>query len=141
MNGLINGDFCISMSWSGDYAVAEARARAVGQHVNLAFTVPREGAGLSFDAWLIPADAPHPQAAIEWLNYLMEPKVIAAVTNEIQYGNDNVASDPYVDPEILHNSAIYPTPEVEARLYGSKEVSAQLERLRTRVWMKVKTGI
>ena len=141
MNGLINGDFCISMSWSGDYAVAEARARAVGQHVNLAFTVPREGAGLSFDAWLIPADAPHPQAAIEWLNYLMEPKVIAAVTNQIEYGNDNVASDPYVDPEILHNSAIYPTPEVEARLYGSKEVSAPLERLRTRVWMKVKTGI
>jgi putrescine transport system substrate-binding protein len=141
MNGLINGDFCVSMSWSGDYAVAEARARAVGQRVNLAFTVPREGAGLSFDAWLIPADAPHPQAALEWLNYLMEPKVIAAVTDQIDYGNDNVAANPFVDPEILHNPAIYPTPELEKRLYGSKEVSAQLERLRTRVWMKVKTGI
>lgn len=141
MNGLINGDFCISMSWSGDYAVAEARARAVGERVDLAFTVPREGANLSFDAWLIPADAPHPQAALEWLNYLMEPKVIAAITNHIRYGNDNLASDPFVDPKILHNPAIYPTPEVEARLYGSKEVSAQLERLRTRVWMKVKTGI
>jgi putrescine transport system substrate-binding protein len=47
MNGLINGDFCIAMSWSGDYAVAEARARAVGRRVNLAFTVPSEGANLS----------------------------------------------------------------------------------------------
>jgi putrescine transport system substrate-binding protein len=141
MNGLINGDFCISMSWSGDYAVAEARARAVGQRVNLAFTVPREGANLSFDAWLIPADAPHPQAALEWLNYLMEPKVIAAVTNYIHYGNDNLAADPYVDPKILHDPTIYPTPQLEARLYRSKEVSAQLERLRTRVWMKIKTGI
>lgn len=141
MNGLINGDFCISMSWSGDYAVAEGRARAAGRHIDLSFTVPREGAGLSFDAWLIPADAPHPQAALEWLNYLMEPKVIAAVTNQIDYGNDNLAAAPFVDPEILNNPAIYPTPEVEARLYGSKEVSAQLERLRTRVWMKVKTGV
>ncbi|HEX3842846.1 MAG TPA: extracellular solute-binding protein [Steroidobacteraceae bacterium] len=141
MNGLINGDFCISMSWSGDYAVAEARARAAGRRVDLAFTVPREGANLSFDAWLIPADAPHPEAAIAWLNYLMEPKVIAAVTNQIDYGNDNLAAAPFVDPEILHNPAIYPTPELEARLYGSKEVSAPLERLRTRVWMKVKTGI
>jgi putrescine transport system substrate-binding protein len=141
MNGLINGDFCISMSWSADYAQAEARARAVGQRVNLAFTVPREGANLSFDAWLIPADAPHPQAALEWLNYLMEPKVIAAITNQIHYGNDNLAADPYVDPEILHDPKIYPTPQLEARLYPSKEVSAQLERLRTRVWMKVKTGI
>ena len=141
MNGLINGDFCISMSWSGDYAVAEARARAAGRRVDLAFTVPREGANLSFDAWLIPADAPHPQEALAWLNYLMEPKVIAAVTNQIDYGNDNLAAAPYVAPEILRNPAIYPTPELEGRLYGSKEVSAQLERLRTRVWMKVKTGI
>lgn len=141
MNGLINGDFCISMSWSGDYAVAQARARAAGRRVDLAFTVPREGANLSFDAWLIPADAPHPQEALAWLNYLMEPKVIAAVTNQIDYGNDNLAAAPYVAPEILHNPAIYPTPELEQRLYGSKEVSAELERLRTRVWMKVKTGI
>lgn len=141
MNGLINGDFCISMSWSGDYAVAEARARAAGRRVNLAFSVPREGANLSFDGWLIPAGAPHPQAALEWLNYLMEPKVIAAITNEIHYGNDNVAADAYVDPKILHDPTIYPTPRLEARLYRSKEVSPQLERLRTRVWMKVKTGI
>jgi putrescine transport system substrate-binding protein len=141
MNGLINGDFCISMSWSGDYAVAEARARAAGQHVNLAFTIPREGANLSFDAWLIPADAPHPQAALEWLNYLMEPRVAAAITNYIHYGNDNLAADRYVDPRILHDPTIYPTPQLEARLYRSKEVSASLERLRTRIWMKVKTGI
>jgi putrescine transport system substrate-binding protein len=141
MNGLINGDFCISMSWSGDYAVAEARALAAGQHVNLAFTVPREGANLSFDAWLIPADAPHPQAALEWLNYLMEPQVAAAITNYIHYGNDNLAADRYVDPRILHDPTIYPTPQLEARLYRSKEVSASLERLRTRIWMKVKTGI
>ncbi|MFZ0498709.1 MAG: polyamine ABC transporter substrate-binding protein [Steroidobacteraceae bacterium] len=141
MNGLINGDFCISMSYSGDYAVSEARARAAGQHIDLAFTVPREGSGLSFDAWLISAGAPHPQAALEWLNYLMEPKVIGAITNDIHYGNDNVASDPYVDPKILHDPTIYPTPELEKRLYASKEVSVEVERLRTRIWMKVKTGI
>lgn len=141
MNGLIDGDFCISMSYSADYAVSETRARAAGSRVNLAFTVPREGANLSFDAWLIPAGAPHPQAALEWLNYLMEPKVIAAITNDTHYGNDNLAADAYVDPKILHDPTIYPTPQLEARLYRPKEVSAQLERLRTRIWMKVKTGI
>lgn len=141
MNGLINGDFCISMSYSGDYAVSEARARAAGLRVDLAFTVPREGADYSFDAWLIPKGAPHPQAALQWLNYLMEPQVIAAITNEIHYGNDNIASDPYVDPKILHDPTIYPTPQLEARLYRPKEVSANLERMRTRIWMKVKTGI
>lgn len=141
MNGLIDGDFCIAMSYSGDFAVSEARARAAGLHLHLAFTVPREGANLSYDAWLIPAGAPHPQAAYEWLNYLLEPRVIAAITNQIYYGNDNRAADRYVNPVILHNSAIYPTPQIETRLYQSKEVSAKLERLRTRIWMRIKTGI
>jgi putrescine transport system substrate-binding protein len=75
------------------------------------------------------------------MNYLMEPQVIAAVTDEIHYGNDNSAADRYVDPSILHDPTIYPTPQLEARLYPSKEVSASLERLRTRIWMKIKTGI
>lgn len=141
MNGLINGDYCIAMSYSGDFAVAEARARAAGLHVHLAFTVPIEGANLSYDAWLIPAGAPHPRAALEWINYLLEPRVIAAITNQIYYGNDNRAADRYVDPSILHNPTIYPTPEIAARLYESKPVSARLERLRTRIWMRVTTGI
>jgi putrescine transport system substrate-binding protein len=141
MNGLVDGNFCIAMSWSPDYSVAEARARAAGLHLDLAFTVPREGANLTYDAWLIPVGAPHPQAAYEWLNYLLEPRVIAAITNEIHYGNDNLAANRYVDPAILDDPIIYPTPPIEARLYESKEVSAELERLRTRIWMTVKTGI
>lgn len=141
MNGLINGDFCISMSYSADYSVAEARARAAGVNVDLAFTVPREGANLSYDAWLIPAHAPHPEAAYEWLNFLLRPKVIAAITNQTHYGNDNRAADPYVDPSILHDPIIYPTPTVRSRLYRVNQVSAKVERMRTRLWMRLKTGI
>jgi putrescine transport system substrate-binding protein len=141
MNGLIDGNFCIAMSWSADYSVAEARAHAAGLHLDLAFTVPREGANLTYDAWLIPVGAPHPRAAYEWLNYLLEPRVIAAITNEIHYGNDNRAANPYVDPSILDDPIIYPTPQIERRLYQSREVSARLERLRTRIWMRIKTGI
>lgn len=141
MNGLIDGNFCIAMSWSADYSVAEARAHAAGLRLHLAFTVPREGANLTYDAWLIPAGAPHPRAAYEWLNFLLEPRVIAAITNQIHYGNDNLAANRYVDPSILNDPIIYPTPKIEARLYESKEVSAKLERLRTRIWMRIKTGI
>ncbi|HVS75512.1 MAG TPA: polyamine ABC transporter substrate-binding protein [Steroidobacteraceae bacterium] len=141
MNGLIDGNFCIAMSWSADYSVAQARAHAAGLRLHLAFTVPREGANLTYDAWLIPAGAPHPRAAHEWLNFLLEPRVIAAITNEIHYGNDNLAADAYVDPSILHDPIVYPTPQIEARLYPSKEVSTRLERLRTRIWMRIKTGI
>ncbi|HTT42017.1 MAG TPA: polyamine ABC transporter substrate-binding protein [Steroidobacteraceae bacterium] len=141
MNGLATGDFCISMSWSADYAASRARAQAAGIDVPLAFTVPREGSNFAFDALLIPADAPHPLAAHQFLNYILEPRVIAAITNEIHYANDNAASEPYVNPAILHDPAVYPPPAVEARLYVSTEASPTLERLRTRTWTRIKTGL
>ena len=141
MNGLANGEFCISMSWSADYATSRARAKAAGVDVPLAFTVPKEGANLAFDALLIPADAPHPLAAHKFLNFILEPKVIAAITNEIHYANNNVAANPYVAPEILSDPSVYPTAEVEARLYQSTEAAPPLERLRTRTWTRVKTGL
>ena len=129
------------MSWSGDYAVSMARARAGGHDVHLKFTVPKEGANGSFDAWLIPADAPHPLAAHRFLNYLLEPQVIAAITNYIHYANDNRAADPYVDPHIRDDPTIYPTAAVEARLYSAREVGPALERLRTRTWTRIKTNL
>jgi putrescine transport system substrate-binding protein len=141
MNGLANGESCISMSWSGDYATSRARAKAAGVDVHLAFTVPKEGSNGSFDALLIPADAPHPLAAHKFLNFMLEPRVIAAVTNEIHYANDNQAANAYVDPQILADPAVYTTPAVEARLYHSGEVAPALERLRTRTWTRIKTGL
>ena len=141
MNGLANGEFCISMSWSGDYAAASARARSRGLNVNLAFTVPKEGANGSFDALLIPTDAPHPLAAHQFLNYILEPRVIAAITNDIHYANDNLAASAYVDPEILRDPAVYLPAAVEARLYNAREAGPALERLRTRTWTRVKTDL
>jgi putrescine transport system substrate-binding protein len=140
MNGLANKEFCLSMSWSGDYATSRARARGAGVTVNLAFTVPKEGANGSYDALLVPTGAPHPNNAHLFLNFMMQPRVIAAVTNYIHYANDNLAANAYVDPEILHDPAVYPTQAIEARLYESDEVAPALERIRTRTWTRIKTA-
>jgi putrescine transport system substrate-binding protein len=140
MNGLANREICVAMSWSSDYALARARARAVGVTVNLAFTLPKEGANETFSSLLIPDGAPHPEAAHRFINFILRPDVIADITNEIYYGNDNLASRPLVDPRILGDVTLYPTPEVEARLYLSAEVSAATERIRTRTWTRVKTA-
>jgi len=124
LNGLANQEICIAMSWSSDYALSKARARAVGVNVNLAFTVPKEGANQNFSSLLIPEGAPHPEAAHRFLNFMLRPDVIAAITNEIYYGNDNVASRSLIDPSILNDPTLYPTPEIEALLYRSDEATA-----------------
>jgi len=140
MNALPNKDLCIAMSWSGDYETATARAKAAGLTIHLAFTVPKEGANIWYDAWLIPAGAPHVEEAYKFLNYMLDPQVIAATTNQIRYGNDNLAANKFVTPDILHNPAIYPNAAIAARLYQSLEVGPTTERLRTRSWTRIKTG-
>jgi len=66
--------------------------------------------------------------------------VIAEITNSIYYGNDNIASRPLVAAHILNDPTLYPTPQIEARLYRSAEVNAATERLRTRTWTRIKTA-
>jgi len=140
MNGLADKEFCISMSWSGDYATIEARARSAGVNVPLAFTIPKEGANRSADALLIPKDAPHPEAAYAFLEFMLRPEVIAQVTNDIHYANDNLAANQYVDPAILNDPVVYLPADVRARLYPATEVSPALERIRTRTWTRIKTA-
>jgi putrescine transport system substrate-binding protein len=140
MNGLANRETCIAMSWSSDYATSMARARRAGIPLNLAFTVPKEGANESFSGLLIAAGAPHPEAAHLFLNFMLRPEIIAAITNEIHYGNDNLAANALVDPKILSDESLYPTPKIEARLYRTHEVSSATERIRTRIWTRVKTA-
>jgi putrescine transport system substrate-binding protein len=140
INDLANQEVCVAMSWSSDYAMARARAKAVGIDVNLAFTVPKEGANQTFSSLLIPEGAPHPDAAYQFINFILRPDVIAEISNSIYYGNDNIASRPLVDPRILGDVTLYPTPEIEARLYRSAEVSAATERIRTRTWTRIKTA-
>jgi putrescine transport system substrate-binding protein len=140
LNGLANQEVCLAMSWSSDYALSRARARAVGVNVNLAFTVPKEGANQNFTSLLIPVGAPHPEAAYQFINFILRPDVIADITNYIYYGNDNIASRSLVDPAILGDITLYPTPAIEARLFRATEASAPTERIRTRTWTRVKTA-
>ena len=140
INGLANKELCLVMSYSSDYALARARARAVGVDINLAFTVPREGANENFFSLLIPEGAPHPEAAYQFINFILRPDVIADISNSIYYGNDNIASRPLVDPSILGDVTLYPTPEMESRLYKAAEADAATERIRTRTWTRIKTA-
>src|ERR1700681_3720565 len=86
---LASKETCLAIAWSSDYSVAEERAREDGTGAHLAFTLPKEGSNITYNAFLIPASAPHAEAAHEFLNFILEPQVIAEITNDIHYGNDN----------------------------------------------------
>jgi putrescine transport system substrate-binding protein len=137
---LASKEICVAIAWSSDYTVAQARAREDATGAHLAFTLPKEGSNIAYNALLIPASAPHPEAALKFLNFILEPRVIAAITNDIHYGNDNLAARPYVEKAILEDPAVYPPPQLRARLYLPAEFGGDYDRARTRVWTRIKTG-
>lgn len=137
---LASKEICVAVAWSSDYRTAQARAREDGTGAHLAFTLPKEGSNITYNAFLIPAAAPHPEAAHKFLNFILEPRVIAAITNDIGYGNDNLTARPFIERALLDDPAVYPSPEVRARLYLPAELGDDYDRLRTRAWTRIKTG-
>jgi putrescine transport system substrate-binding protein len=140
LNDLPNKEVCVAMSWSGDYAVARERSAEAGVEIDLAYTVPAEGSVFWFDGLFIPADAPHPENAHRFIDYLLRPEVIAAISNQTRYANAVTASQPFLDSDILSDPAIYPTEEVVRRLQLTHTLPPKIERLRTRAFARVKAG-
>jgi putrescine transport system substrate-binding protein len=140
INDLANGEICVALGWSGDILQAQARGAEAENPVEVAYTIPNEGAIIWFDMLAIPADAPHPDNAHQFINYLMEPQVIAQISDYVAYANGNAASFELIDEAVRTDPSVYPTPEVKAKLYPSLAESQEYSRLANRAWTSVRTG-
>ena len=140
LNAISSKELCMINTWSGDYATAKTRANEAGIDLKLAYSVPKTGCPVWLDIWCIPADARHIDNAHKFINYMMEPEVIAKCTNYTNYANMNLAANKFVDSAILADPAVYPDDELKKRLWTQKSVSSDLERVRTRAWSTIKTG-
>jgi len=141
LNALPNKELCLAVTWSGDYATASTRAADAGVEIDLQYFVPKTGVAAWFDTWLIPADAPHPENALTFINYMLRPEVIAAATNFTYYANAVTPSKEFISKEILDDPAIYPDAATQAKLFTLTELPQAAERARTRAWSKIKTGM
>ncbi len=141
ISDLPNKEVCVAMSWSGDFAQAAARAHEAGIEIDLRYTLPKEGSGLWVDSLLIPSDAPHPDNAYLFINFMMRPDVAADIANTIHYANSNRSSWEYMKPEIINNPAIFPDEETWDLLYPIRSADPKRERPRTRAFARVKSGI
>lgn len=140
INGLANGDICIAVGWSGDVLQARDRAIEAAQGVNVAYVAPDEGTEMWFDQFAIPADAPHVDEAHVFLNYMLEPEVIAKSSNYVYFANGNIASKPFIDKDVLDDPAIYPDDEAMKKLFTTMPYDTKTQRMVTRTWTKVVTG-
>jgi len=140
IDNLANGDICLAMGWSGDVKQAHDRARDAGKGIDLAYSIPKEGAISNYDILAIPADAPHARNAHLFINYLLRPEIAARNSNLIKYANAVSASIQPLDAVVKSDPGVYPPPAVRARLTPERPRPPQYQRLLTRMWTRFKTG-
>ena len=88
----------------------------------------------------IPASAKHPDNAHLFIDFILRPEVIAAITNAVGYPNPNALATDMIDEDIRNDPSVYPPDAVRAKFFVDKPASAEYERARTRAWTKVKSG-
>lgn len=140
INDLATGEICLAVGYSGDVGQAATRAEEAGTGIELQYIIPKEGAVRWIDVMAIPADAPHADSAYAFIDYLLEPQVIAAITNYVAYANPNPASKAFVDEAILGDGGVYPADEVMAKLVDPKRLPEDAQQARVRAWTQIKSG-
>jgi putrescine transport system substrate-binding protein len=137
---LANGDICVALSYNGNVVQARNRAKEAKNDIKLGYIIPEEGSLLWFDMLAIPRDAPNAANAHLLINYLMDPRVIANISNFIGYANANSAATPLLNASIASDPAIFPPRDQRQRLFVETEDSPEQSRAITRMWQKFKTA-
>jgi putrescine transport system substrate-binding protein len=140
INDMVAGSVCAVLGYSGDINIARARAIQAKNGNDIVAFVPKSGSTLFFDSMAIPADAPHPQNAMLFINYILRPEVHASLTNKVFYANPNKASLKFVQKDVASNPSVFLKPEDLARMTVPDSLPQDIKRVQTRTFTSFKTG-
>lgn len=137
---LVNGNLCLSLGYSGDMTQAQRTSDSAGKHTKFQYRVPREGTTVWMDTMAIPVDARHPEYAYAFINFVMRPANMAAISNFTGYPTSNAKARASVDASMRDNPDIYLDEATYARLIPGKDIPQADMRARMRTWTKFKTA-
>ena len=137
---MARGQLCAVIGWSGDILIAKDRSKKAKRPQQLEVLLPKTGGLLFFDVMAIPSDAPHPDNAHKWINYIMRPEVHASLTNAVFYANPNKEARKFVKPEIANDKAVFPDDAAMASMIPPGVPDQATRRLITRTFTNFKAN-
>ncbi|PAE26271.1 ABC transporter substrate-binding protein [Bacillus sp. 7894-2] len=105
-----NDEAGIGVVWSG------TAQELMWEKDNLEYVVPEEGSNLWFDNMVIPKTAKNPEAAHQFMNFMLDPENAAQNTEYVGYSTPNKEALNYMDEETISDERFYPDEEMTARL-------------------------
>lgn len=140
INDLANGDICVAHGYGGDLIQSRDRAAEAKNGVNVHVYLPKEGAQVVVDVMAIPADAPHPDNAHKFIDFMMRADVVGPITEAVGYANAVKGTDEYVSAERRSDPVIYPSAETKSKFFTLPPKSQSYVRQMTREWTRLKTN-
>jgi putrescine transport system substrate-binding protein len=137
---LVNGDLCLSLGYSGDMTQAQRAADEAGKTMDFEYRIPREGTTVWMDNMAIPVDARSPEYAYAFINFVMRPANMAAISNFTGYPTSSAAARPLVNADMRNNPDVYVDDATYARLIPGKDIPQRDMRARMRAWTSFKTA-
>ena len=134
------GNIWLVHGYSNDIFQASLDAQAAGRKFKILQGMPKEGAVLAVDNMVIHKNAPRPDLALQFMNFMLEGKNSAELTNLIGSGNPNTDALKYINPALLKNEAIFPNAAVQAKLEQLKDLTTAQRRLRGKMWTEIKAS-
>lgn len=135
---LSSGDIWLAHGYSSDMFQAAAGAKEARRWIRIGYSVPREGAVLAVDSMVIPREAPRPDLALRFIDFMLEGHNSAELTNLTGSGNPNQAALPFVEAGIAANPGIFPDRRVLTRLEQLQDMGRRKRRLLSRLWTEIK---
>ena len=124
--------------YSNDIFQANLDAQAAGRKFKILQGMPKEGAVLAVDNMVIHKGAPRPDLALKFINFMLDGKNSAELTNLIGSGNPNMDAAQVHQAGAEGNPAIFPPKEVQAKLEQLQDLTPAQRRLRSRMWTEVR---
>lgn len=130
---LYQGNVDITIEYNGDIFQIMAECECD----DYMYVIPEEGSNVWTDNLVVPFNAPNPDLAMVFIDYVLDPQVGADLSNYIAFGTPNSASMELIDPELLENPGIYPSEETMGKLFFANKVPSDVEQLYAEAWSEL----
>lgn len=131
-SALIQGEATIGAMWGAEVALA------MDENPDIEVVYPEEGAYLFMDNWVIPKGAKNIDAAMEFINYLLDSENMAKVLEEFPYMCPNTAAIALMGDEYASNLAKNPPSEVIAKGEFIKNLDTDTLAVYDQMWTELK---
>ena len=129
---ITSGKACLSLGWNGDAAAL------VAQNIPVRYVIPSEGSQIWEDDWTIAVDAPNPDLAHAFLNYVLRPEVAAQEARYTRYATGNHSAMALLDEEMRNDPSTYPPQELLTKLEPGMPIDAEGQKRRAELWMEIR---